>query len=1330
MRFNRTVVSLMKLAAAFTAICTTLSASIVSSQVAQSNMAVYRAVDMGVDVNVGDTEINTNLDISKFGGNADKVILERFDGSDKLMINPVSDEDISVSVSADNTAVIALNNPVKEGEKFRICIPSLKKGENLFDYYIEATAGESHSCSNGREILFKSDFEDYNSSKGDNIPPSNFSKATIAGGNNFAVYRDKIDEEHGNSAVIELTADGAAYGGMEWNNAVSIDNDTDALEISFDFYLNEQTATANDKHRIWCGAKSGANWNFGINMFTNNNQWIYKDGKLNGEEIKIGDKNVPGWNSFKMVYLPNEKMTEYHMNGTVIGKFNANSNVSDFGKIIFGGGSDKTGAIAAYDNIEITKVKKPKSSAYISYIKFADSRGNIIPSQDGRIFSGVQYVRIGIEDCDNIEYADIRLEKDGNAQDFTADRTESSITLTLDDRLTTDSDYTLSIKNILAKDYIANFKTSSDECYVPDLIDDEITTAQTIRIPADLNTFELELNTALPYLSMESPNISVYKFSIDDKMMLNGTEFYDFELCDFSPTKINFEINAMPSEGEQYRISFDTYDIFGQKTNLVYDIVLSDTAGVMANEKKILLFEDSFDDYSENTFADTYSEITIAGSSGFSAELNDIDEMHGKSAAVFVQNGGAYGAITRELNMNANANDKRIEIEYEFYFNQKTENAKDKHRMWSGIMNDGVWILGANIFADDNQWVYNNGSLSGNGTATVSRKAPGWNTFKIEFLPDENKALYYLNDSKIGKFDVNSKADTTKLKTLILGGGSDAQNAVVAYDNLKISKYIDVLPDLSYIRFKDENKNQLESANGFAPAGAKYIDIVFSGIQAVNNDNISLVLNGVKQNFSAEYKDGTYTMTLDKMLKGNESYALNINNTAATNYSLDFMTNDDGNKTALEGINALAKDLACTPSAMEKFIEDNKKELKFIFELYERINKTTAAKQLITHLKFKPFDTDDADSAISVFKSLSVAEALNQNKLLTLSEYAENLGLTESVVKIFKDFGNTETADVLNKLSGKNISGIDGLSAMSNEAVILSAIKYADGYSRAKSIITDNNNLIKAGLTNANDNTFKAVANVNFNNFEELKKKISENKRVSSDNSSGGTGGGGRSSNINSGMSANSVPNVETPANDDNTLNLTEFYDVPNDAWYKSELTELVQRGIINGKGNGIFAPNENITRAEAAKMIVSAMKITSEINPNTKIIFDDVKSGDWFFKWVMTAAENGIVNGTGDGMFLPNDFVLRSDMAVIIYNAYRHIKGVEPTSRTEYVFADKNEIPEYASDAVDYLVQKHIINGYSDGTFRPNDSLKRCEGAKLIYGFIELIEQEEKANE
>ena len=139
---------------------------------------------------------------------------------------------------------------------------------------------------------------------------------------------------------------------------------------------------------------------------------------------------------------------------------------------------------------------------------------------------------------------------------------------------------------------------------------------------------------------------------------------------------------------------------------------------------------------------------------------------------------------------------------------------------------------------------------------------------------------------------------------------------------------------------------------------------------------------------------------------------------------------------------------------------------------------------------------------------------------------------------------------------------------------------------------------------------------------------------------------------------------------------------------------------------------------------------MAAKINPNTKIIFDDVKSGDWFFEWVMTAAENGIVNGTGDGMFSPNDFVLRSDMAVIIYNAYRYIKGVEPTSRIEYVFADKGKIPEYAKNAVNYLVQKHIINGYSDGTFRPNDSLKRCEGAKLIYRFIELIEQEEKANE
>lgn len=121
------------------------------------------------------------------------------------------------------------------------------------------------------------------------------------------------------------------------------------------------------------------------------------------------------------------------------------------------------------------------------------------------------------------------------------------------------------------------------------------------------------------------------------------------------------------------------------------------------------------------------------------------------------------------------------------------------------------------------------------------------------------------------------------------------------------------------------------------------------------------------------------------------------------------------------------------------------------------------------------------------------------------------------------------------------------------------------------------------------------------------------------------------------------------------------FKDVKGIEWFakNGELTAAVKYGVIKGKGDGNFAPNEKITRAQAATMIERAMKISfvkydfSQLD-KTKTLkdFKDAKLvGSWAKSGVEAVYQAGIVNGKGDGTFNPNGYTQRNEMAAILAN-------------------------------------------------------------------------------
>ena len=143
----------------------------------------------------------------------------------------------------------------------------------------------------------------------------------------------------------------------------------------------------------------------------------------------------------------------------------------------------------------------------------------------------------------------------------------------------------------------------------------------------------------------------------------------------------------------------------------------------------------------------------------------------------------------------------------------------------------------------------------------------------------------------------------------------------------------------------------------------------------------------------------------------------------------------------------------------------------------------------------------------------------------------------------------------------------------------------------------------------------------------------------------------------------------------------------------------------MGGYGNGMFGPNDQMTRAQVAQMFYNLLK---DKNIAITVNFSDVQGSDWYATAVNTLASLGIIRGVGDGVFDPNRSITRAEFATIALRfADKTADGTNPftdvASNDWYYFAVLN------------AVGFGWITGYSDGTFRPNASITRAEVATIV---------------
>jgi YVTN family beta-propeller protein len=174
--------------------------------------------------------------------------------------------------------------------------------------------------------------------------------------------------------------------------------------------------------------------------------------------------------------------------------------------------------------------------------------------------------------------------------------------------------------------------------------------------------------------------------------------------------------------------------------------------------------------------------------------------------------------------------------------------------------------------------------------------------------------------------------------------------------------------------------------------------------------------------------------------------------------------------------------------------------------------------------------------------------------------------------------------------------------------------------------------------------------------------------------------------------------------------------------WAKSDIEFLASKQIIEGRGreSKIFAPEDKVTRAEFVTMLVRALNISNRGSSQTT--FTDVDAGDWYYSSIMAASGIGLVEGRGNGSFAPNDLVTREEIAALSTRAlkYRNVKLETANSSVLAHFDDNSRISSWARDSAATAVKAGIIKGRSGNLFSPRAMTTRAESAVVLKRILE----------
>ncbi|MGI5873830.1 MAG: S8 family peptidase [Bacillota bacterium] len=183
------------------------------------------------------------------------------------------------------------------------------------------------------------------------------------------------------------------------------------------------------------------------------------------------------------------------------------------------------------------------------------------------------------------------------------------------------------------------------------------------------------------------------------------------------------------------------------------------------------------------------------------------------------------------------------------------------------------------------------------------------------------------------------------------------------------------------------------------------------------------------------------------------------------------------------------------------------------------------------------------------------------------------------------------------------------------------------------------------------------------------------------------------------------------------------FTDVSKQNWFYGAVVDVYNKKLMVGVKETEFAPAMKLTRA----MFVTILyRLAGEPEVKGSAPFTDVAKGSWYEPAVIWGEKNKIAQGLGNGVFAPDKDISRQELVTMLYRYYHDYEKKALAAESKSVsFKDSGDIAGWAAAAVKVMTDAGVLRGYDNGdgthSFRPQNTATRAEAAQIISGLSKL---------
>lgn len=190
---------------------------------------------------------------------------------------------------------------------------------------------------------------------------------------------------------------------------------------------------------------------------------------------------------------------------------------------------------------------------------------------------------------------------------------------------------------------------------------------------------------------------------------------------------------------------------------------------------------------------------------------------------------------------------------------------------------------------------------------------------------------------------------------------------------------------------------------------------------------------------------------------------------------------------------------------------------------------------------------------------------------------------------------------------------------------------------------------------------------------------------------------------------------------------ILSYTDVPEGIWYQNHVINAYNIGLI--AKNDLFYPDRAASRSEFVAVLSRMHHNSAGTTLDTSLTspFTDLESGAYYVKYVNWAYSTGVVKGTGDTTFSPNDSVTREQVAAFLYRYAKYLGYVAQDAVQDHTnldkFTDGSSVSSFALDPMSWCVSQGILAGTTEGALLPQGQCTRSEMIAMMVRFVSYME-------